>query len=129
MTADRLRQVLALVVLLPFLAFALVKPGTMLASDAQGRVMVVLCADAAPVEMALSADGTLTPVKELPGHGMDHGSCDWAPHAQPALGLAGIALAQPLQIARAMGLQPVRLAVVLVRGRLSPSARGPPAIG
>lgn len=128
MTAAGMRQFLALVLVLPFLAFALVKPGTMLASDDQGRVMVILCGDTVPVEMAVAADGTMTPVKELPGQAMKHGACDWVPHGQPVLGFAGIELPGPPQ--DSVPIQPgvTAAALALPRMRLAPGARGPPAI-
>lgn len=124
-TAGR-RRILALLLLLPFLAFALVKPGTMLATDAQGRVMVVLCGDSLPVEMAVAADGNLVPVKELPGQGLKHGACDWALHGQTVLAAGGIDLPSPHRAAMAIRLEPAETALVLARMRLTPGARGPP---
>lgn len=121
-----LRQLLALALLLPFLAFSLVKPGTMLATDAQGHVMVVLCGDAAPVEMAVAGDGTLIPVAEVPGHGLKHAACDWAPHAQPLLGPIAAALPALVQVPARLRHDDAPLASVLSRLWLAAGARGPP---
>lgn len=127
-SAGGMRQILTLVLLMPFLAFALVKPGTMLATDAQGRVMVILCGDSAPVEMAIAADGTMFPVKEMPGHGMEHGSCDWAPHAQTVLDADGVNLPLPGQVAMPIRPDLTGKPVVLAGMWQAPGARGPPAI-
>lgn len=122
---------LAVLLLLPFLCFTLLAPGTMLASDAMGRVMVVLCGDSLPVEMALGADGSLHRADDPSrgsGHGLaGHPACGWAGHAQQALDAPGPALPQTMQ--------PVlRFAPVAVFVPGAPSqhpwhalARGPPA--
>ena len=122
------RKLLALVLLVPFLALSLLKPGTMLAPDAQGRMMVVLCGDSVPVEMAVAADGTLIPVAELPAHAGDHQPCGWAPHAQPLLAAAAAGPGLPLRRAGAPDRAPSRVAALSPAPPPPPLARGPPPI-
>ena len=123
-------RLLTALLLLPFVVFSLIQPDTMLAADAQGRMMVVLCGDDMPVEMAVAADGTMTPVSELEKHqpADRHATCAWAPHGQPLLGgtLAAMPLPHLSQIA--LDLAPSRQAGARLLPQPVPVARGPPAI-
>jgi hypothetical protein len=121
----RLRA-LALALLIPFLAFSLLTPGTMLAPDAMGRVMVILCGDSAPVEMTVAADGSLAPADHAPDHVADHPPCGWASHAQQFLGLPVPALPAASGLPRAF-VPPPRFAIAMAPAApLQPLARGPP---
>lgn len=91
------RHRLAMLLLLPFLCFSLLTPGTMLAPDAMGRVMVVLCGDSLPVEMAVAADGSLHPAEEHSRKVGDHPACGWAGHAQQALDAPAVSLPPALR--------------------------------
>ncbi|SMO34106.1 hypothetical protein [Paracoccus laeviglucosivorans] len=125
-----LSRLLRLLVVLPFLGFSLIQPDTMLTADAQGRVMVVLCGSDTPVEMAVAADGTLTPVSELDRHapGDRHPSCGWALHGQPVLG-AGPALLPASQTTHVViDPGPFMPGGLWSLPRPAPSARGPPSI-
>lgn len=109
--------------ILPFLMLSLLTPGTMLTQDAQGGVMVVLCAGDGPVEMMLAPDGSLHDKTAAD----PHQRCDWAPHAQHAIAHTAAALPVPAQLAlpRRFKLAPpghLHRAEIL-----APSARGPPA--
>ncbi len=117
------RRLLGLLALIPFLALALISPGTMLARDGQGGVTVVLCVEGGPVALVMGADGQLT---EKAPHDGDR-VCHWAPHTQQLLGVASVDLTEP-----ALTLLPPAFAVAqpeyLRRADvLAPSARGPPA--
>lgn len=117
-----LRQLRWLLVL-PFLMLSLLTPGTMLTQDAQGGVMVVLCAGDGPVEMMLAPDGSLHDKSAAD----PHQRCDWAPHAQPAIAQPAAALPVLVRLALPRGFQlapPDRLRRAEI---LAPSARGPPA--
>lgn len=122
------RHRLAMLLLLPFLCFSLLTPGTMLASDAMGRVMVVLCGDSLPVEMAIAADGSLHPADDHARAVADHPACGWAGHAQQALEAPAVSL--PPALRPVLPFAPV---AVFVPGPPSQRAwhafaRGPPAM-
>ncbi|MEF9601255.1 hypothetical protein O4J55_02550 [Paracoccus sp. PXZ] len=121
-----LRRLCCWLAVLPFLLFSLILPGTMIASDAQGSVTVVLCSGEGPVQMAVAADGSLVPTGEAP-HGDPH-ACDWAPHGQPLLQVAVAAAPAPLLPALRME-RSLDLPDHLYRAEmLAPSARGPPVL-
>lgn len=116
----------ALALLLPFLGFSLLSPGTMLAPDALGRVMVVLCGDAQPMPMAVAADGSLTPLSDPAHPAAGHAPCGWAAHAQPALDPPPLLLPAAIQPQH----RPMPVATVArvapLRGPDGVRARGPP---
>ena len=125
-----LLRLVALTLLLPFVALSLVQRDTMLAADANGRVMVVLCHGDDPVEMAVAVDGTLTPVDELDPHGARdrHQPCNWTPHAQPTLGGGPTTLPLPPRLHLTLNLHPLRRDHVGLMPARVPAARGPPAL-
>lgn len=121
---------LSLLLLVPYLAFALVPTHSMLAADAQGRMMVVLCGHDAPVEMAVAADGTLTPVSELDQHGTGDAAqpCIWSAHGQPLLGMAAAQIALPHLALLGTDLAPARGASLHDLFAVQRAARDPPAV-
>lgn len=122
------RHRLGVLLLLPFLCFSLLTPGTMLAADAMGRVMVVLCGDSLPVEMAVAADGSLHRADEHSRALGAHAACGWAAHAQQALDAPGAALPQALRPVLALAPPAVfvpRAPWALARHGF---ARGPPLV-
>ncbi|WP_314189820.1 DUF2946 family protein [Paracoccus yeei] len=118
---------LALVLVLPFLLLAAFKPGTMLAADAQGRIMVLLCGGHGPVEMAVGLDGTLTPVSDL-GHdpAPAKAPCGWALHGQPALTASGPVLPVPVRLSIRLAEAAPVLSPALVHLPGPAWPRGPP---
>ncbi|MFH5775890.1 hypothetical protein [Paracoccus broussonetiae] len=122
-------RAVALALLWPFACFSLVQADTMLASDANGRITMILCGSDLPVDMAVAPDGTVFPVSELDRHRelALHGACDWAPHAQALHDSAPAALPAPVALVHPFdpGRTPRGPAVSLAP--LPPVARGPPA--
>lgn len=118
---------LALVLVLPFLLLAAFKPGTMLAADARGRIMVLLCGGHGPVEMAVGLDGTLTPVSDL-GHdpAPAKAPCGWALHGQPALTASGPVLPVPVRLSIRLAEAAPVLSPALVHPPGPAWPRGPP---
>lgn len=112
---------------LPFLLFSFVLPGNMLARDATGGVIVVLCSDGRAVEMVMTADGNVQPASKS-GHDSRH-ACDWAPHGQPLAQGGDLAVPPVVLALRWLAPGSDLPAHLYLAEILAASARGPPAIG
>ncbi|WP_347266797.1 hypothetical protein [Paracoccus sp. (in: a-proteobacteria)] len=118
-----MRRIALWLAVLPFVLMSLILPGTMLVRDALGRVTVVLCSGAGPMQMRLTADGSL--VADTPTAPVDH-ACDWAPHGRALAPGATLDPPQALAGLSRAWLAPAP-AVPQPRARpLPPVARGPP---
>ena len=121
-----LRQLLFWIALGPFLALAMIAPGTMATAGTDGRVSLVLCTGDGPLEVFVDPDGSVGP-DSVPSHEQDeYRSCAWALHAQPLLDAPTLTSICVGTATSAADKTPDLPEPVLKRFDLSTSARGPP---
>lgn len=112
--------------LLPFLVTSLVAQGTMLTTDADDRLAVVLCIDGSPVPMLMAADGSVQPLSQGQTGHKSGDPCLWVAHGQPLIDATAGPPAAPTR-------DEIALRRMIAPGALSrqtdipiPLARGPP---
>ncbi|WP_134678846.1 hypothetical protein [Paracoccus ravus] len=121
-------RAIAALVLLPFLALSLIHAGTMPASDATGRITLVLCGSDGPVEMVVAPDGTVTPASEQSRPASEPPECIWSLHTQPALSDASDPAPDHHPVAQRIAPL-LRKALVPAPGSIPvPEARAPPLL-
>lgn len=103
--AHSLTRVLGFLLVLPFMAMALVAPGVMPARSQDGAITMVICADGMAVELRVDP-ATGQPVETDAMAGTDtapeDGRCDWSQAVSVAVLLAQPDLPPPLRLLRAV---------------------------
>lgn len=116
--------------LLPFLAASLMAQGTMLATDGDNRMAVMLCTSEGMVEVLMAPDGTMYDIDDKGADPQDrtvHDPCDWAAlHGQPVLDAPPVSAPMPVRRETTSQFTPRVPLHLLKQAVLSPTARGPP---